>query len=283
MDPNGDTHIVPPGNTESQEARENKRPSQYIYYSFTFNSYKNNMEMMELTYLLGVLEHECDWYIIQEETGESGNLHLQGSLKLKKKKRLSELFHLNPKIHWEVTQKITASAAYCSRISKRTGNLYTHGFHVPLNQVCKTKEPKGWQLEVMDIINGPVNDRDIWWFWEPIGNVGKSELCKYLVVHHNGLMLSGKNNDIFHMVSKNPDRRKLFIVDIPRCSLEHINYNAIEAIKNGLIFSGKYQGCQIVFDRPHVIVFANEKPHTRSMSLDHWKIVEIKTTQHPSN
>jgi hypothetical protein len=54
-----------------------------------------------------------------------------------------------------------------------------------------------------------------------------------------------------------------------------VNYGAIEQIKNGLLFSGKYEGGQCVFNQPHVIVFANAEPKEEQMSMDRWDIREI--------
>lgn len=65
---------------------------------------------------------------------------------------------------------------------------------------------------------------------------------------------------------------KIIICDIPRTNLEYINYGAIESIKNGMIYSGKYEGGQCIFDNPHVVVFANELPDGSKMSRDRWRI-----------
>lgn len=77
------------------------------------------------------------------------------------------------------------------------------------------------------------------------------------------------------MISKFPAKRKLIVVDCPRSQQDYINYGAIEQIKNGLIFSGKYEGTQLVFNSPHVIVFANEPPDYSKMSMDRWNVVQI--------
>jgi hypothetical protein len=85
-------------------------------------------------------------------------------------------------------------------------------------------------------------------------------------------MLTGKSNDMYHMMSKFPDKNELFIVDCPRSQQDYINYGAIEQIKNGLVFSGKYEGAQLVFNCPHIFVFANVPPDESKMSLDRWNV-----------
>lgn len=258
------------GNTESSSTCEKTKKSntQNIYWCFTYNNYE--IEKIEL--LVSALENICDWFIFQEEIGEKGTKHLQGCMKLKKRDRLSKLKKIEGAIHWEVTKQITASMWYCSNKEKRSGKIWTKNCKIPIQ--VKVEEPYGWQKEVMKIINQDPDKRSIYWFYDEKGNKGKTTLCKYLVVKRDAIMLCGKSNDMYHMLSKN-ENPTLICVDVPRSSNEYINYGAIEQIKNGLIFSGKYEGKQLVFDAPHVFVFANEYPDVEKLSKDRWKIFNI--------
>lgn len=256
-------HRAEAGNTDIQ-------PPQYLYWSFTFNNYV----LEQIEQIERIFQHECDWYIFQEEIGEETKTpHLQGTLKLKNRQRLTQIKHWCIQIHWQPTKCVKASMAYCLKQKTRAGRQWVYGIEIP--EEIKVAEPRGWQLEVMDIITQEPDDRTIHWFWEPDGNVGKTTLCKYLVVKHNALVLTGKANDMYHMIAKFPNKRKLILVDVPRTSLDYVNYAAIENIKNGLICSGKYEGAQLVFNCPHVIVFANEPPDVDKMSKDRWHIVCI--------
>lgn len=244
-----------------------KQTIQRLYWSFTYNNYER-IEILETTF-----KRMCDWYVFQEEIGESGTPHLQGTLCLKKKARLSELKCINLKIHWEPTKCVKSSIAYCTKKETAQGKIYYHNVDIP--EELEIDEPYGWQTQVLEIISTKPDKRTIHWFWEPTGGIGKTTLCKYLVVKHNALMLTGKSNDMYHMIAKYPEKRKLFVIDIPRSSSDYINYGAIEQIKNGLIFSGKYEGNQLVFNCPHVIVFANEPPNIHQMSIDRWNITRL--------
>jgi hypothetical protein len=42
-----------------------------------------------------------------------------------------------------------------------------------------------------------------------------------------------------------------------RSQAHHVNYEVIESVKNGIMFSGKYESCSKTFDFPHVVIFAN--------------------------
>jgi len=248
---------------------ETDKTKEAKYWCFTFNNYnKANIGQLE-----NIFKHECEWYIFQEETGEeSGIRHLQGICYFKKKKRLTALKKYNKAPHWRITRSVTASIAYCTKQETRTGDIYSYNVDIP--EDIEIEEPYGWQLQVLDIINTKPDKRTIHWFWEPNGKMGKTTLCKYLFVKHKALFLSGKSNDMFHIIAK-AKNRKVMIINIPRVSKGYINVSALESIKDGFICSGKYESCNIAFNCPHVIVFANEPPKTELMSKDRWHIVRI--------
>ena len=243
------------GNTEVTPV---KRAIQYRYWCFTYNKYDvEKVETMEI-----VLRMEADWYVFQEEVGESGTAHLQGTICWKKKKRLTECKEVwCPTIHWEKTKSVKASVAYCSKMDTRKpdGMQWTHGIELPDEVVCPSVY--GWQEKVIEIVSGAVDKRKIHWFHEGSGGKGKSELCKWLVMKKNALMCDGKGKDAFHMISKFPNKRKVIVYDLPRSfKQDRMDWGALEQIKNGLIFSGKYDSTQVVFNAPHIIVFSNEEP-----------------------
>jgi hypothetical protein len=255
------------GNTGSPTP---KQPTQHKYWCFTLNNY----QIEQIEHIEQVLKHESCWYVFQEEVGAEGTPHLQGTVCLKQRQRMTELKSLDPKIHWEPTKSVKASLVYCTKAETAVGKIYHHNINLP--EQVEVVEPWGWALQVMTIVEAKPDSRTIHWFWEPDGGKGKTSLAKYLVVKCNALMLTGKSNDMYHMIAKFPNKRKLFIVDCPRSMQDYLNYGAIEQIKNGLIFSGKYEGAQLVFNAPHVIVFSNQEPDYDKMSLDRWNVVRIK-------
>lgn len=244
-----------------------------VYWSFTYNNY--NLETLDS--FATALRHFCDWYVFQEETGENETKHLQGTLKCKKKTRMTELKYLDKSIHWEPTKSVLASVAYCTKQASRTGKQWIYNIDIPKTvQTIQTLYP--WQQAVIDIISQPPDDRSVYWYFERSGNTGKTALCKYLVVHHDALVLSGKMNDMFHIVAKrvaanNPPT--LIVIDCPRSMTEYINYGGIEKLKDGLFCSGKYDGNMVVYNSPHLLVFSNEHPDMSKLSLDRWHIIEL--------
>ena len=139
---------------------------------------------------------------------------------------------------------------------------------------------KPWQTEVLKILKDKPDRRKIHWFWEETGNIGKSYLCKYLALTQNIIICEGKKTDVFNQVREALEMGKdinIVICDIPRSSQEYLNYGALEQLKNGMMYSGKYEGGQCIFKIPHVICFANELPIMSKMSKDRWDIREIST------
>jgi hypothetical protein len=136
-----------------------------------------------------------------------------------------------------------------------------------------------WQLKVLEYCKD-TSDRTIYWIWESVGNVGKSSLVKYLCKHKRALLVSGKGSDIKYGVVKFFERHgfypELIAVDIPRTLRDYVSYSAIEEIKNGCFFSGKYESDMCLFNSPVVICFANSRPEVEKMSKDRWQIRRIE-------
>jgi len=215
---------------------------------------------------------------MQEETGESGTPHLQGYIEFVKKVRPKSVFkHLKP--HWEKCRNIKSSIEYTQKVESRTGKQYLKGIRkVRQIKVLSEIQLYDWQREITDITNEEPDDRTIHWYWESIGNVGKSALVKYLVVKHGALLISGKSTDIKYQIAniKNQEYPDIILYDIPRCSRDYVNYKALEEIKNGLFCSSKYESQMVIMPVPHIICFANFEPNIDTMSIDRWKISEIQ-------
>ena len=73
----------------------------------------------------------------------------------------------------------------------------------------------------------------------------------------------------------NMDLCNVVLFDIPRDNGNKISYKSIESIKNGVVYSPKYESKHKLFNSPHVICFANCLPEVEKMSDDRWCIEEI--------
>lgn len=220
---------------------------------------------------------KCSIYTFQEEScPTTKKLHLQGYMKFKNKLRPGTLF-TNKTIHWEVCRNIPSSQKYCYKKETSAGRVFAN---IPLYEKIEIiKELRPFQKKIYDLVLAKPDERVINWFWEPKGNTGKSALAKYLSVKLNAMTTSGKTADMFNSVlmfkKKHGLAPRIILIDVPRSNFDYINYSAIEKIKDGHFYSGKYEGGELIMNSPHIIVFANEKPDTSSMSKDRWNVVKL--------
>jgi len=266
---NGANGDLGDGNTKSPKSRS----IQSKHWCFTFNNYPEQLEKMEQEFKVF-----CIKYIYGKEIGDSGTKHLQGYLETNKKIRFEQLkkyLEDYPGIHLEKCRNINSSITYC----KKDNDFYQYGFPKEYcgEDLIKLDEFRPYQKDILNIISKPANKRDVIWIYETIGNVGKSEITKYLAYHKKITVFSkGKFADIINAVYNQAlENLEICIFDLPRNNGNKISYDAIESIKNGCIFNGKYETGQKLFPPPHVIIFANERPEVSKLSEDRWKIFKI--------
>lgn len=130
-----------------------------------------------------------------------------------------------------------------------------------------------WQEELVPLLEGKVDPRKIYWYWSDAGGVGKSTFARYLVQRYGAVLLNNaKSQDIAYALPRDP---KIIIFDLSRTMEGHINYDIMEQIKNGCVFSTKYESRTKFFKVPHMIVFANYEPNKAAWSQDRYFIVKI--------
>lgn len=261
--------VVEVGNTKTST-----RIATSIYWSFTMNNFTNE----EFEVLKNEIYIHCLDYRVQEEIGESGTPHLQGYIQAKKRIRPMETFSCK-RIHWEKARSPTHAREYCCKEESATGN-YILDTKEPLDLI---KPDRPWQLDIINLISKKPDYRTIHWYWDYEGNTGKSAFTKYLCAKNDALCVSGKSNDCKYAIVRYKEEKKYFpkiiIFDIPRTNIDYLNYEAIESIKNGCFFSGKYECTQIIMNCPHVIIFANSPPQEYKLSADRWNIIKIDSDQ----
>ncbi len=142
---------------------------------------------------------------------------------------------------------------------------------------------KDWQLAIIEGVRGEPDPRAIHWYYDTKGAVGKSFLAKYLFLKYTCLVVSGKSTDVFHQLAKMRTEQKCFpeivIYDISRTYEGKISYGVLEKLKDGLVFSGKYEGATMLIGPVHVICFANFEPQYSAMSLDRWDVHDVTSVQ----
>jgi hypothetical protein len=179
---------------------------------------------------------------------------------------------------WAKTKNKRAAIIYCSKLDSRNGGTYTKGFPRSLFRkinVLTEDQLYDWQKEILALCRQVPDDRTIHWYWESVGNRGKSALVKYLVVNEYAMKVSGKATDIKYMLAKCEYPPDIIIYDIPRTARNYVNYTVMEEIKDEIFTSSKYESTTVQMPSPHIIVFANFEPDVEAMSADRWIITEL--------
>ena len=282
-------------------------------WCFTINNYTD--ETIEI--LRGIEEGYIIWG--KEEAPTTGTKHLQGYIQLKKKGYMTAVKKILPQgAHIEKAKgDAQSNYEYCTkegnfeekgiiqRNGTRTDQLYEE------IQKCNTWEevlklrgvanrlkfarevyilrpvPKmelelrPWQQRLLEEILEEPDDRTIIYVYDPIGGKGKTKMCKYLISNYNAFYCGpGKGADIYHAY----DNQKIILYDIPRSVDENIiNWSVLEKLKDGVVFSGKYESrLKYRNHNSHIIIFSNSPLPAGVFSEDRIRMIDLtKDTNEP--
>ena len=83
----------------------------------------------------------------------------------------------------------------------------------------------------------------------------------------------GKRDDLAHAIKIDT---KVFLLDIPRDSMQYLQYSVLEMMKNRIVFSPKYSSqTKILHSTPHIVIFSNEEPNMAAMTEDRYNIITL--------
>lgn len=254
---------------------------QLCRWAFTLHGENVESKVDSLKESLGLV---CRRWVFQLERGEeSGKVHIQGRISLKKARRVTEM------------QKVIAGAHFGEEAgTEDDGNFYCTKEETRIEgpwsdkdakkhfvwDLEKIKEWKPWQLEVFESLK-ELNDREINVLVDEVGGIGKSKCFKKCLYEKwAGLIpVVGDAKDIIQAVCSMGER-KAYIVDLPRTgeSEQHLRstYKAIEQIKNGIVMDFRYSYKELIMGSPVIWVFTNQMPDTRYLSGDRWVIWRIE-------
>lgn len=230
----------------------------------------------------------------QREVGDSGTPHIQFFMQLRTKKRLAGAAEAlatilgHKRSHLEGKRgSVQQCNDYCSKEDTRMAGTQPISFGFPRELVEVTKIMlRPWQLAIAERHDKFADnwDRKIWWYWEAEGGHGKTTLIKYFMDQRNALMVGGAGKDVAFAISKHIEKHlegpEVVCYDIPRCSQKYFSWAALEQVKNGCIFSPKYESTALRFNTPHVLVFSNAPPDDEDWELltkDRWEVWNVLT------
>lgn len=262
-----DTH-----GTENTQARNTKSRA----WVFTLNNY-TDQDITEVKQNLT----DCVDFVVGREVGTNGTPHLQGVMKWKNARHFAAVQKMfNSRAHWEQCKNWNASVNYCKKennyICKNEEKTLEEQYDDYMHETYDGTTWHEWQNEILELIKTPPDSRTVNWYYETKGGVGKSFLCKYLDWKYDTVICNGKADNVFNCLKNYIDNEKKFpkivIMDIPRSMQDYVSYQAIEKIKDGLLYSGKYEGGRVRLLPLHLIIFSNEEPKYSELSFDRWRV-----------
>jgi hypothetical protein len=275
-------------------------------WDFTLNNYTD----LDIGMLNNWTEQVAS-LLVSKEVGENGTPHLQGRVTFKRAYRLTGVKKLHSKCHWEITKcpqdslyvikegsdviinQVKKRAAREDLTSARTAILAHNCWKDVMSDAalepvvrkymnwCKEvwvtkpapafdlEELRPWQRELVDEFAVPAGDRKIIWLCDEKGGMGKTVLSKYLATRGAFYFKNGKTADIAYAYQM----ETTIIMDLTRSVEGHVNYEIMEALKDGIVFSGKYQSCsKIRTEAAHFCVMSNFMPDMTKLSADRWDV-----------
>jgi len=225
------------------------------------------------------------WTFQLERGEECGRLHYQGRIAFKNGKRKPEL--LKSFSQWNKGDNLTFKVEYDeegsikyvhkeeTRVSGPWDKDTTIGY-IPRDLRGITLRP--WQQTVVDSAK-QTDNRVVDVIYDPIGNNGKSIICRYIDVYRIGHDMPPVNDpNMLMQAIMCLDKRPLYTFDLPRAmGKDRLTglYQAIEQIKTGNAFDFRYSFKKEKFDPPRCWVITNSLPDTNYLSPDRWRFWNI--------
>jgi len=157
------------------------------------------------------------------------------------------------------------------KLDKMVKRIQDHDKLQLLHEEFKNVELREWQKEVWEKLQNQ-DSRKILFVVDFVGNTGKTYLSKWLVLKQGAMRFeNARSIDI----KEGYQGQQYVIFDIPRSSQEHINYAAMECIKNGAMFSSKYHSCMKMYTHSKIVVFTNRLPDMGGLSKDRYDIMQL--------
>ncbi len=241
-------------------------------WDFVVNNYSDE-DIIDMKFYLDT--NNCTYYF-QEEIGKSGTPHLQGIIMYKNARDKRSIINksLGDKISIRPVKNLNACKNYVKK--KGGGSSWSNMDDVAsdIEDYYDEKIATKWQKDILTIMDSKPDRRKIYWFWEPMGDVGKTTLARHMcIINKRCLYVCGSVENIKFAFAKFKIKPKMVIWDLSR--KQRISYPAVEQIKNGIFFSQKYESGMVIYNIPHIVILANWEPEYANLSEDRWIVKKI--------
>ncbi|MGN7614587.1 hypothetical protein ACQZV8_21155 [Magnetococcales bacterium HHB-1] len=143
--------------------------------------------------------------------------------------------------------------------------------------VADHPELRDWQKDLLQTLQGPPDDRTITFVFDAEGGKGKTWFAKWYAKQHSDAQIiePAKKVDMAHALREN--LRVLFLnVTRTKDSSQHeYLYSFVESVKDGAVFSPKYESRMKYYENVHVVVMLNQPPDMDLLSPDRYNILHI--------
>lgn len=226
------------------------------------------------------------YFIFQLELGEDNKrYHLQGYIQLSIKARFTEWKDIECGAHFEPSKgSRIQNDSYCSKSdTKVLGPTIWDKSKIPLytpEQLHMVSEDKlyDFQKQILNIIRKCNSDRYIYWFYSEKTSIGKTMIGKHLMYYDDFGLVAGDNKDIMCAIVGKDGRKPLkkgYLFNFSNDkNLRKVSYTSMEQMKDGFIFSPKYESGGMLVPPFRCVCFANGPPVVRNS--DRWRIFEIR-------
>jgi len=135
-----------------------------------------------------------------------------------------------------------------------------------------------WQSDLKATLELPADDRKIIFVVDKPGNHGKTWFAKQYVKMHSDAqyMEPGKKADMAYALKSHI--RVLFLNVTRSVASDQMDYlySFIESVKDGMVFSPKYESHTKYLGKVHVVVMMNQEPNMILLSSDRYVMIELK-------
>jgi len=222
--------------------------------------------------------------VVGQERTKDGKLHWQGYVHFLRKQRPMERFHMKTTAgvppHWTMAKddktietQIMQNRIYCTKELSCIHDDFKKADEAPIKDPLQGKQYNALQTKLAQILESEADDRTIHWVHDEKGCAGKTTFAKHWVINNptTAVYVSGSAADIKYALAEMTHRPTVVFYNVARTAT--VDYVALEEIKDGIFFSGKYKSSTYYSDNTHVIVLANEAPYKKALTPDRWNII----------
>lgn len=134
-----------------------------------------------------------------------------------------------------------------------------------------------WQISLNSDLQNPADDRKVIFVVDKKGNQGKTWFAKWYCKSNDDsqYLEPAKKVDMAYALQ---DNLRVLFLNITRTTdsdTQNYLYAFIESVKDGMVFSPKYESRMKYFDKVHVVVLMNSDPNMELLSEDRYSLINL--------